>query len=328
MFNNRYDGIRIGDGNRSVTGVVQNGRVTISGLPYEKCDKCIVTIKNRRVNDVKELLDGHVVYHLAYGKFEKEGKNIIRFHKEACGRHGKARREDVLFGHKGVCHSWFSHGRLTRQKFIYDNRIVAYYYTSGKKEFVVRDHRGQPLYEITGQIKTEGSMLKGARSVFNEDMDSWFFVSKPFSVKKNGKEYYSGAMENRQKVGRWVEDGKVYYYQKGLQIPEKLYNTPPDKLDPMKILKLGNAQLRMALMSKIDPKKMAKCGTVIHKEGDMLLYNIPKIDTRILRVRCTTTKAYYYLRVPKDSTKCEQARQWTFGVGETFNAPIKFEVET
>lgn len=328
MFSNRLEGVRIGDGNRSIYGAVKNGRVTISGLTYKTADKFVVTMAQGRIKDYKELLKGHVSYHLAYGKFEKRGKNIVHFHKEACGRHGKARREDVLFGHKGVCHSWFSHGRLTRQKFIYDNRVVAYYYTSGTKEFIVRDPNGNPLYEITGRIKTEGNMLKGSRSVLNEDVSQWFLMSKPFCVKKNGKDWYAGKLEHRQKVGRWVEDGKIYYYVKGVAIPKKLYETPDDKLDPMKILNLGNAQLRMSLMSKIDPKKIAKCGRVVHKEGDMRLFDIPKLETKILRVRCTTTKAYYYLRVPKDATKCEQARQWTFGVGEYLNKPIKFEVET
>jgi hypothetical protein len=60
----------------------------------------------------------------------------------------------------------------------------------------------------------------------------------------------------------------------------------------------------------------------------MRLYDIPKYEVRILRVQCPTTKSYYFLKVPKDSQKCEQARQWTFHVGTDFQKPIKFAVET
>ena len=153
-------------------------------------------------------------------------------------------------------------------------------------------------------------------------------MSYPFSVTRYGKLWFAGEVKNGQKVGKWVVNGKVFYYQNGVEIPEKLYNTPPEQLDPIKLLRIDNAQLRMAMLSKIDPKRIAECGKIVHKDGDMRLYDIPKMDVRILRVRCTTTKAYYYLRVPKDSKQCEQARQWTFGVGDFIQKPIKFEVET
>jgi hypothetical protein len=125
-----------------------------------------------------------------------------------------------------------------------------------------------------------------------------------------------------------LENGRTYYYVNGVGIPKKLYETPPDKLDPAQILKIDNAQLLMAMMEKIGGDKIAKIGKVIHKDGDMRLYNIPKFDVRILRVRCTTTKAFYYLKVPKDASKCEEARQWTFGVGQDIARPIKFAQET
>jgi hypothetical protein len=140
---------------------------------------------------------------------------------------------------------------------------------------------------------------------------------------------YAGQWENRQRVGEWIEDGKKVCYERGLAIPAKLYHTPADKLDPVKILKLPNAQLRMALCAKIGPERIAKCGKVVHKDGDMRLIEIKGYDVKILRVRCPSTKAYYFLRVPRDSTQCEEARQWTFGVGDgNIREPIKFAVET
>ena len=53
-----------------------------------------------------------------------------------------------------------------------------------------------------------------------------------------------------------------------------------------------------------------------------------RLDTRILRVTCPSTQSRYYINVPKDSAKCEEARQWTFHVGAGVTGNIKFEQET
>lgn len=86
--------------------------------------------------------------------------------------------------------------------------------------------------------------------------------------------------------------------------------------------------VRMALCAKIGPDRIAKCGKVIHKDGDMRLIAIKGYDVQILRVRCPSTKQLYFLRVPRDAKECEEARQWTFGVGDGIPAAINFEKET
>ncbi len=60
-----------------------------------------------------------------------------------------------------------------------------------------------------------------------------------------------------------------------------------------------------------------KCdGRTLHKQGDMALYSFPlnTEDRRlhILKVKCPTTQNTFFLQVPPDMRKCEQARQWTF----------------
>jgi hypothetical protein len=125
-----------------------------------------------------------------------------------------------------------------------------------------------------------------------------------------------------------VENGKVAYYEKGVPLAKKLYETPPEKLNVKDILALSNAQSRMALLSKLPPGRIAEAGRVVHKQGDMRLYDIKGYEARILRVRCPSTGAFYYLNVPYDSAHCEQARQWTFHVGDDFRKPIRFVKET
>jgi hypothetical protein len=326
--------VRVSNGlsnGRSFWEEVTNGKLTMKGLNSEhQLFERKVEFREGQVWDNKLKIEGKPTYHIIYGKFEKLGKTSVSF-KQGSGqsKHGKARRAEKLGGHEGVCHSWYKNGRLIRQKFIYDNGKHAYNYNACGNVCTIKDYDGNVLFEVKGYLsgKIDNAMYEG-HSVFGRPMEDWFNYSKPFEVIKKGKTFYKGEVKDRQRVGEWFIDGKEYCYVKGVEIPKKLFNTPPDKLDPLAILKLPNAQARMALMSKIDPKRIADCGKVVHKDGDMRLYAIKNLEVKILRVRCTTTKAYYYLRVPKDSKQCEQARQWTFGVGENFDKPIKFEVET
>ena len=336
MFGNRgITSILSGKCNgRSIHDHLMNGRITIRGTdennePFQR----IVMIRNGEVWDNKLQREGKNVHHIVYGAFEskqgEKGREIVHFKKgSGTGRHGKARRHEEIFGMKGVCHSWYKNGRLVRQKFIYDNKKTAYDYNAFRKTCTIRDNAGKILYEITGVLNGRMNAYFGGHSVFHKSMTDWFCDAHPFMVKKNGVIIYAGQIKNQQRVGKWVENGKIFFYERGVAIPKKLYETPPDKLDPLKILPLSNAQLRMALMAKITPERIAEIGTVIHKNREMCLYDIPKYEVRILRVQCPTTKSYYFLKVPKDSQKCEQARQWTFHVGVDFEKPIKFAVET
>ncbi len=320
---------------RNVYDDLIDGRITITGTDSQgKTYQRIAVIRDGEVWDNTLRVNGRVVHRIVYGQFEtirqQKGRTIVRF-KKGTGRgiHGKARRHESLFGHEGCCHSWYKNGRLVRQKFIYDNRRLAYDFNAYKKECTVRDYDGNPLYEIKGVLTDRNNnIFIGSHSVLAGPMHNWFNPSVPFEVRKNHRVVLSGQVKNAQRVGKWIIGGKTYFYINGAAIPKKLFETPPENLDPAKVLKINNAQLRMAMMEKIGTDRIADIGKVVHKDGDMRLYDIPKYDVRILRVRCSTTKVFYYLRVPKDATKCEEARQWTFHVGQDFSKPIKFAIET
>jgi hypothetical protein len=87
-----------------------NGTIVMKEKGHERR----VEIKNGQVWDNKVKQDGKPTYHVIYGEFEKLGKTIVRF-KRGSGKskHGKARRVEKLFGHEGVCHSWYKNGAAT-----------------------------------------------------------------------------------------------------------------------------------------------------------------------------------------------------------------------
>lgn len=315
-------------GNYLLEGTVRIKGKDSAGLPIER----VVRFRDGEIQDNRLKVKGQTVHHIVYGKFETtltgKGRESTSFRKgTGKGLHGLAKRFGALFGHDGVCHSWYKRGRLVRQKFFYDNQRQAYDWNGFSRSCEVRDYAGRLLYEITGALDGRNNCYQGGVSVLDRKMETWFLQGAPFEVKKYGKVVYKGQWENRQKAGEWIEGGKSFFYEHGVAIPKKLFQTPPEKLDPVKILQLPNAQLRMALSAKIGPERIARCGRTIHKDGAMRLLSIKGYDVNILRVQCPSTKAFYFLRVPKDAKKCEEARQWTFGVGNGFPEQIEFARE-
>ncbi|MEI6076720.1 MAG: hypothetical protein WCS94_14150 [Verrucomicrobiota bacterium] len=355
---------------RSVWQGLMDGRITVSGTDNrgKKFLRVVECVGGEIMdNSLRSLREGNgkksmqLVHRIAYGRFEVKRENgrrtMVNFKKgTGTSRHGKSRRWERLFGHDGVCHSWFNRGRLVRQQFIYDNGKQAYNWlaTGRTGKATVRNYYGKEMYCIEGAL--DGCQQWEGHSIFARPMLSWFLHSSPFKVFKYGREVYSGQYRNSQKVGRWVEtevkrgrtlvqtfagDSLVarqqlrkktapveVFYEHGVAIPKKLYETPAEQLDPKALFKIDNAQLRMALLSRIKPERLAQVGRVIHKQRDMRLYHVPGMEVRILKVVCPSTKSVYHIRVPLDSEKCEEARQWTFHVNAGVRQPIKFAQET
>jgi len=147
---------------------------------------------------------------------------------------------------------------------------------------------------------------------------------------ESGKIVTQGKVENSQKQGKWLEDGKVSYYLSGVKVSRQLYEENPSKWDGYEVLRIPNAQLRCSLLNKMGYDKLLS--KVKHKvidtsdDGGQLL----QIDTgldghstrgldrimRLLKVICPSTKQVYVLRVPPNIETYQQARQWTFGLRE------------
>ncbi len=311
---------------RSVYERLLKGKITVQD---DKGNKRIVVVDDGQITDNRLIKDGKTVYRIVYGRFERNGKDLVRFRMgSGKGKHGKSRTYEKLFGHKGVCHSWYKNGRLIRQKFFYGNGCLAYDYRYHANGCLIRDPDGKVLYRLEGILNCRRRW--DGHAVFNSQKEraDWFLKSVPFKVWRGKRLIFSGKYEGEHRVGEWIEHGQPVFYVEGVPLPKKLYETPPDKLDVMEVLKLRNAQTRMALMSRIPVRRIAEVGTLIHKQGAMRLYDIKGYESRILRVKCPTTGSFYFLNVPYDATRCEEARQWTFGVGVDFQKRIKFAQET
>ena len=335
MFFDNLVGVRSGTQNRGCYQPVDNGRVTISGSFEDKDGihefKRTVEYKDRKLISNKYIQDGETQSHIVYGKFERRKDHLIRFKKGTTqSKHGKAFMVTKLMDiGDGICHSWYASGKLLKQQFIYDNGMEAYCYDHRKPDLIkIRNPEGQVYMEVAGKVVTNTTLAEGCRPIFNTHVRFMFKERTDFEVKVNGKVRWKASYENNQHHGRCVFDGKPEWYLRGVKVTKKVFHTPEKDLSIEDILAMPNSQLRMALMSKIDPERLAKMGKIVHKQDAMRLYAIPKLEIRILRVQCTTTKQFYYLKVPKDATNCEEARQWTFGVGEDFAKPIVFEKET
>lgn len=319
---------------RSLHQELTKGRVTITGVDCKgRKFKRTAIITDGEVADNRHHIDGKLVHRISYGQFEsnltKSGREVTRFNPNTgTGKHGKSHKFEKFLNEPGCCHSWYKLGRLVRQKFIFRNGKLSYDWKGRSAPLEIRNHHGVTVYRITGMV--DGSQFWGGDCLFSRSMDNWFRSNVPFTVEKFGKLWLAGKVENRQRVGKWVVDGKEVFYEHGVAIPRKLYETPPDKLDPRKLLNLPNAQLRMALLGKaqFSGKRLAELGRVVHRQGNMRLFDVPGLDNRILQVTCPSTKSLYFIKVPADSEKCEQARQWTFHVGAGVSAPIKFAQET
>jgi hypothetical protein len=197
------------------------------------------------------------------------------------------------------------------------------YRPSGKLWMVLEGRVRPDAYPVAQQLnpKTGGIGLMG------------LMAGLDLSVKVYGpggtRVVTQGAYVNRQRQGRWLENGKVSYYLSGVRVSRKLCEEDPDQWDALEVLRIPNAQLRSSFLNKMGyARLLQKVGhTVIDTDvdGSQLLevalapgrYPEPGADQalRLLRVVCPSTQASYVLRVPPAVQNCQEARHWTLGLG-------------
>ena len=343
---------------------------TITGVIYRRGRKIIEHMITNR-------------FHKGYAQFNEEpipGPVVCNFRPGTWREvlHGISTRKNVrLFCVKGDVKTMYSCGRFLWQEFRYKNRRLAYRFKLRDQKVIVK----YPDGKIAGILETGragfqvSSPWKDRRSYGNEkvsvrngevvlpfengfrvDVEKFDF-SKSGNCKiqfwnNNGRTAFKGEYQNRQRVGEWVVNGKRVYLINGVAVEKKLWDTPPEKMSIAKVLKISNAQLRMALMARIGYKRLTEelKHKVIHedKKRRNKLIQLPiKVSNgagngnkpswlRILIVTCTSTRQKYYLNVPDYVAPhgkriylntCEQARQWTFHNEDPRNN-IKFHLET
>jgi hypothetical protein len=321
---------------------------------------------------------GRLTTWVKFGAFESHflsnGDRVkYRFHPNTTNTlHGKTEAVGPrLFGQKGKVTTIYSWGRIISQQFKYlETGKTAYKVHRNDRHVVVKYKNGKTAFRLyfsekinlsehnNGEGIFEGLCLKDALS------DITFTTAKLYKSSsmedtaninvydRRGRVCQQGEFRNRQRVGEWILNGQPVYFVKGVPVVKKMWDTPPEKLNIKKVLKISNVQLRMALMDRIGYKRLAEelKHKVIHEDKGRRnkLIQLPvKVSSgtgnggkasymRILIVTCTSTKSKYYLNVPdyiapygkrKYLNTCEAARQWTFGVDDP-NDRIKFALET
>ena len=347
---------------------IDNGKITINGDKY----KTVVNVKNRQVTEKKITVKGKLAYWIKWGEFEKERANgttykIMRYRNgTGKGKDGLTIRKDmVLEGEKGTCYTFFANGRLLWQKFNYSNGVTAYYARHNHNQVKGRYPNKKPMFEITGDKLNYRCNAEGEPFIYNRNYSAYRAEGELFNLSqtkctytffdRQGKVKNAGSFENKQRVGEWIKNYVKYYFLSGVPVNKKLFDTPPDKIDPHRVLREPNAQARAMLLKKIGLKRVIeKCEGVLideDKERGNALYDFPikpvnrmsnlfnrededwqydETHLRILKVTCTTTKGEYFLRVPalKRYSKCEEARQGTFNGFEPDAKPVTFKLET
>lgn len=305
----------------------------------------------------------------------KHGMAVMRFHKDSLTRmHGITERPDQKFmGNYGMCKTRYSWGKFMHQDFWYPGghrRAYSFHHTD--KTVIFKHKNGIKAGEVNcpGGFKTRGS---DGECVFEAEYvrrGHYDYPADKFNFSKDGNcsfTFYDktgritnrGEYRNSQRVGEWILGAKPVYFIHGVAIAKKLWDTPPEKIKISTILRIKNAQMRAALMSKIGQDKIAQrmvqeCKyKLIHRtKNGMCLMEFPfqleehrgreNQRMRILQVTCPSTKTKYYLNVPNyfvrngervtngkriSLNNCEAARQWTM-LNDNPKKRIKFAKET
>jgi len=238
-----------------------------------------------------------------------------------------------LCGSKGTveCYST-SGGAYGKEIFRYDNGAQAYIATRWRKKLIVKRPNGKLWLIIQGKTSLNRSSIAERLELKAIDLGLWYMMrgsewSLTVYDASGVKVVTQGQMKNRQKEGKWLEQGKDTYYMSGVQVSQQIYEGDPSKWDGYDVLKVPNAQLRCSLLNRMGYDKLLEkvnCKVIEScDDGGQLLEvdtqtagNLHGVDKimRMVKVVCPSTGQTYVLRVPPAIASYDQARQWTFGL--------------
>jgi hypothetical protein len=95
-----------------------------------------------------------------------------------------------------------------------------------------------------------------------------------------------------------------------------------DDLNPLKVIKVKNAEVRRYLMKRIGYDKIKNHTSVeiIHTDGDSELLKIN--EDKYVKVKDSSTEREYLLYVPNHIERCKQGIAWTFDLKEKEYNPV------
>jgi hypothetical protein len=233
------------------------------------------------------------------------------------------------------CYSRTS-GGCGKEVFVFDNGVVAYVAAPWKKRLIIHYPDGKPWIVVNGKVSTSREPIATNLKFSTTDLDIWRIMrSQDWDLTVYDRDgttiLTQGCFKNTQKDGKWLEGGKVAFYMAGVRVSRKLFEEDPIKWNPHEVLRISNAQLRSSLLNRFGLERLlSKVNSKIidrsHDGGQLIeIAANPGKDSgwnmdsvmRLLKVVCPSTSQAYVLRVPPGIDSFEQARQWTFGLGQT-----------
>ena len=129
---------------------------------------------------------------------------------------------------------------------------------------------------------------------------------------------YEGNWQNffRKAKGHWDEN------QIKRRLQDYLLFLKGNNLTAREVLSCRNVEIRSILLSQFGYQRLIQDlkAKILHQDGDSQLIEIGMgkhvEDIRLVKVRDSTTKKFYLLRVPPTIWSCKQALAWTFGMEE------------
>jgi hypothetical protein len=332
---------RYGGWGRNLWACLDNGTITIDD---KKRHVRLKVSGGLVVEKTTQTEDEHTT--MRYGRHRKtrKGNKIVQEEYfepgtlKAIRRGGLWKKETSvpLCGSEGTleCYST-SGGAYAKEVFKYANGNTAYLATRWRKRLEIRRPDGKPWIILKGQVALHWESIAGRLDADKDGFHLEHLMRGPnweaTIYDPSGSEVIThGFVQNRQKQGKWLENGKEHFYLSGVKVSRQLHEDDPKMWNPHEVLRIPNAQLRCSLLNRMGYDRLLD--KVEHKiidqsdDGGQLLEIDagisdhssfrPDRTMRLLKVICPSTQQVYVLRVPPEIKGYDNARQWTFGLRE------------
>ncbi|MFX0094382.1 MAG: DUF6745 domain-containing protein [Candidatus Hodarchaeota archaeon] len=161
----------------------------------------------------------------------------------------------------------------------------------------------------------------------------WLQNNKRLGIRRNGHIFWKDHNGKREGTWKTFFTTRRRWYFNEREIHEILHDyllllKPNNELRPRDIIVCRNVEIRRLLMDRFGfDKFVAEArARLLHRDGssELVTINLRKEESlTFVKVRDSTTKQLYLLRVPSDVKTCREAIAWTFGLEEEEYDPIK-----
>jgi hypothetical protein len=151
-------------------------------------------------------------------------------------------------------------------------------------------------------------------------------TERPCSISRDSR----GRLHNENALALEYPDGSGVYAIHGVRVPKKYIETPADLIDPTKLLRERNAEIRAAVISKIGFQRLIrklKYKLISKANGNSLIeFHLRDVRVRALHLvwvdknskketvlPVPRTKEQFGYDYPDNINDCEQVRRWTLG---------------